>query len=106
LDSVWVGPFLYNITWREGFIYEDGNLGCCNEAKQEIEVSTTSCKAKQLRTLLHEMVEGYNTTYDMNLTHHQINQLEVMLYEFIAYNQVLTKEIQTCEDTELDKTGV
>lgn len=88
-----IGPFLFDVFYEEGYIGEEGNTGTCCVGANELRVSKELSKTREHSILIHEIIEAYNSLYDMKLPHSKINMLETIIYDFIVSNQDLVSEI-------------
>ena len=64
------------------------NVGLFNSGTQTIYINKNVPKSNQEATLLHEIIEGINYHFEMNLKHSSIMQLESALYQCFQANGV------------------
>ncbi len=78
--------------------YDQGNMGACQLDKNIIIISDGIPKQRQASTLLHEIIEVLNDSFELNFEHKVISQLEAGLYQVLVDNGVdltpLLKELE------------
>jgi hypothetical protein len=92
--TVYVGPHRFRVKMQNGCIGVDGNHGSCATASREITLSRGFNPCYTDSVLVHEIVEAFNSTYDIGLNHPQINQMEQVIYSLITQNPLLVAQIQ------------
>jgi hypothetical protein len=66
-----------------------GYLGRISFQTLEIQIDGSVVTERQEQTFLHEILEAINKEYDVDLTHHQIEQLEGALYQVVKDNPTI-----------------
>jgi len=83
---------LWGREWRIKFVKEvpteeaaEANWGFCDTGNRIIYVDINAPEDEAKSTLLHEVIEAINYTYDLELDHTQIQTLEAALFEALEF---------------------
>jgi hypothetical protein len=84
-----IGGHTYKVIVKNRIKDGIDNAGTVVVSENTIWINEDQCKTQQESTLLHEIIEAINITYDLRLKHSQITTLEVTLYQVLKDNNLL-----------------
>jgi hypothetical protein len=89
-ETIKIGGHILPVRFSEDI----GNMGEWNHAKQTIKLYKDTCVSQQEETLLHEIIECINYTYELKLPHAKIQILGATLHQIVRDNpQLFQKEM-------------
>lgn len=83
--KVKIGGHTLNVELSEDI----GNMGEWRSGKQVIKIYKDTCHSQREETLLHEIIECVNFTYELKLSHQKIQILGAVLHQIIIDNPLI-----------------
>ncbi len=84
-----IGGHTYKVIVKNRSKDGTDNAGTVIVAENTIWINGDQCETQRESTLLHEIIEAINITYNLGLKHNQITTLEVTLYQVLKDNNLL-----------------
>lgn len=85
-DTVKVGMQQYTVDRSDSGVSTRGSFGECYRGSLRINIDPRSDPRRQEQTFVHEIFEAIDFEYNVGLKHHQIELLELAVYQVAEDN--------------------
>lgn len=93
IKSILIAGIDYKVSFKENLARDNGTVGTFCGNNTEIRIDSGIPEQRKEKTLLHEILEGINYEYDLDLEHRKISVLETAIFTMLKDNKKFINKI-------------